>query len=80
MDAGFIALGVMLSLLVGVAIGWFVGRRKTNSSGSQGILNVDCDDSESPNFFVAFTVPVQDVISRKTVMFEVNILRTNSQK
>lgn len=86
MEAGFIILMTLMSV-VGIVVGFLIGKRKTerryvmDTQYTQGTLNIDCSDPEfEPGMFLGLSVPVKDVISRKYVMLDVNVLLNNSQK
>lgn len=86
MEAGFIILIALMSV-VGIVVGFLIGKRKTerryimDTQYTQGTLNIDCSDPEfEPGMFLGLSVPVKDVISRKYVMLDVNVLLNNSHK
>lgn len=86
MEAGFVALmvlGIVCGVIVGVFLGqWIAHRRYTRDTQyTQGTLNVDCDDSEfEPDLFLGLGVPVKDIMSRKYISLDVNVMSQNSQK
>lgn len=80
MEAGFILL-LIVAIVVGVAVGMFIGRAlvkrryERETEHTQGILNVDCGDPEfEPSLYLNLNVPIADVVSRKHVMFSVNVM------
>ena len=86
MEAGFVVLLVLMTA-VGVIAGTFIGKRKaerryiTETQYTQGTLNIDCSDPEfEPGLFLGLAVPVKDVISRKYITLDVDVLLGNSQK
>lgn len=87
MGAGFVIIVAIGALIFGVLIGVFLGQVKANRKYkqdvlySQGTLNIDCVDPEfEPGLFLALNVPVTDVVSRKYVTLDVNVLLKNSQE
>ena len=86
MEPGFIVLIVIMTI-VGVVVGFIIGK-KTAKRGylhdtqyTQGTLNIDCSDSEfEPGIFLGLGVPVKDVITRKYVNFDVNVLSKKSRE
>ena len=87
MEAGFIIVIAIGSLILGLVLGVFLGqskadcRYKQETQYSQGTLNVDCVDPEfEPGLILALGVPVTDVISRKYVTLDVNVMLQNSQE
>lgn len=86
METGFVML-LVLSILGGIIIGVLVGQRIAHrryvrdTQYTQGTLNVDCDDPEfEPGLFLGLGIPVKDVISRKYITLDVNVMLQNSQK
>jgi hypothetical protein len=86
METGFIALAV-LALFIGVGIGYLLGRKVAerrylrDTKYTQGTLNVDCSDPEfEPGLFLGLAVPVRDVIPRKYITLDINLMSQNSQK
>lgn len=86
MEAGFIILLVLMTI-VGVTVGFLFGKRKTeqrylqDTQYTQGTLNVDCSDPEfEPGLFLGLGVPVKDVITRKYMTLDINVISQNSQK
>lgn len=86
MEAGFIVAMVLMTI-AGVVIGFFIGKRKAehrylqDTQFTQGTLNVDCSDPEfEPGLFLGLGIPVKDVISRKYIMLDINVMLKNSQK
>lgn len=87
MEAGFVILIATGFLILGIVIGMFLGHSKADRKYkrdtlySQGTLNVDNSDPEfEPGLFLALAVPVADVISRKYVTLDVNVMLQNSQE
>ena len=86
MESGFLAL-LVLSIIGSLVIGIFVGRALTHrkyirdTQYTQGTLNVDIGDPEfEPGLFLGLAVPVRDVIARKYITLDVNVMSQNSQK
>lgn len=86
METGFIILSIV-TLLIGVVIGLIIGKVATRRQYlrdvqyTQGTLNVDCSISNAqPGMFLALGTPVDDVMSRKYIALDVNIIRPNSHE
>lgn len=86
METGFVALVVLMAIL-GVAIGWLIGKKKAEqkyaqeTQYTQGILNVDHSDPEfDPELFLGLSVPIQEVVKKKYIVLTVNVMRENSHK
>ena len=80
MEAGFIILLVLMTI-AGTVVGFLIGKRKAErrylqeTQFTQGTLNVDCSDPEfEPDLFLGSAVPVKDIIVRKYVTFDVNVI------
>ena len=83
MGTGFIILWIVLGCLVGLIVGTsLIKRRYDNDTRySQGSLNVDRGDPGSaPGMFLHLTIPIDDAVSRKRVVLNVNVIRDNSHK
>jgi hypothetical protein len=80
MEAG-IVIAIIAVVGLFVVLGLFVYRTKGKPKAAQGILNVDYSDPiDGPYFFLQLKVPVSDVVSKKQVVFDVNITNYISQK
>lgn len=79
MEAGFIALIIVISALamvLGIFLGISMGKTKTVPSKSQGVVHVDCKDSDgTPWLYLEARVPISDIASQKQVTFDVNVIR-----
>ena len=87
METGFVLLLLVLTAVIGVAVGMLIGKTKAErqylqeTQYTQGTLNVDCSDSEfAPGLFLGLAIPVKDVVSRKYIMLDINVMMENSQK
>ena len=75
MEAGIIAI-IFCVLTAGIIVGMFIGRSITNEAESQGIIYVYCDgQGDNPSLLLEYAVPIDDIISRKRVIFDVNVIR-----
>lgn len=86
MEPGFIALIVIMTI-VGVVVGIIIGKKASerrylhDTQFTQGTLNIDCGDPEfEPGIFLGLGVPVKDVIARKYVILDVNVLQNKSHE
>ena len=83
MDTGFIILLVMLGCLVVILVEMTLLKRRyiNDTRYSQGSLNIDRSDSGSaPGMFLHLTIPIDDIVSRKRVVLNVNVIPDNSHK
>ena len=75
MEAGFIVL-IILTAIVCMVAGLYIGKRKAIRRDIKGVLNVDCSDPEgNPYLFLQLEVPIEDVVSVKQAAFIVRVLK-----
>lgn len=86
MEPGFIILFVVM-IIIGVVVGLIIGKKIAerrylrDTQYTQGTLSIDCGDPEfEPGIFLGLGVPVKDVMTRKYVTFDVNVLLKNSHE
>lgn len=80
MEAGFIMF-VILTAIICTVVGIHIGKKKAIRQDIQGVLNVDYDYLEgNPYLFLQLEVPIEEIVSRKQAVFDVNVIRCNSQK
>ena len=86
MEPGFIVLIVVMTV-IGVVAGFIIGKKTTehrylrDTQYTQGTLNIDCSDSEfEPGIFLGLGVPVKDVITRKYITLDVNVISKKSHE
>lgn len=76
METGFVVLLVILSILVGAIIGVFIERHRKKLYKSQGTIYAYYDDDNSnPSLLLEYSVPIDDIASRKQVVFNVSVIR-----
>lgn len=80
METGMVLL--VLALIIGLLVLGLVGYISVDKpKASQGVLNVDYSDpTDGPYMFLELKVPIADVVSKKQVIFDVNITNYLSQK
>ena len=85
MEPGFI-ICIVIMTIIGVVVGLIIGKKTTerrylsDTQYTQGTLNIDCGDSEfEPGIFLGLGVPVNDVITRKYVALDINVLSKKSR-
>lgn len=85
MEPGFI-ICIVIMTIIGVVVGLIIGKKTTerrylsDTQYTQGTLNIDCGDSEfEPGIFLGLGVPVKDVITRKYVALDVNVISKKSR-
>ena len=87
MEAGFVTLLVSIAAIIGAVVGVLIGKSKAerryarDTQYTQGTLNIDCSDPEfEPGLFLGLGVSVEDVISRKYVVLDINLMLKDSRK
>lgn len=72
---------LFVGLLIGIAVGMLIARKRIKVEEIHGILNVDCTDpADGAYLYLQLTVPIAEVADRKRVMFDVNVISNDSQK
>ena len=62
--------------IIGLTVGLVIGRNRKAKDETRGILHVDSSESaNSPGLYLTLTVPIDDVVSRKHVLFDVNVIQ-----
>lgn len=86
MEPGFIIFIVIMTI-IGIVVGLIIGKKTTerrylrDTQYTHGTLNIDCSDPEfEPGIFLGLGVPVNDVITRKYITFDVNVLSKKSHE
>lgn len=75
MEAGIITI-VLFVLTGGIVIGLLIGRSIANKAETQGTIYVYRNEpDEQPSLLLEYGVPIDDIISRKRVLFDVNVVR-----
>ena len=87
MEAGFVILIVAFASILCFVIGLFIGRSKADrrykqdTQYTQGTINIDNNDPEfGPELFLALSVPVDIVMSKKYVRLDVNVIPHDSHE
>lgn len=75
MEAGFVVLFVLVAIVMGVLIGMFIERKRKITELKQGTIYVYRVDESAPvSLMLEYNVPIDDIASRKHVMFDVSIV------
>ena len=76
METGFVVLLAILSIVVGAVIGVLIERHRKKIYKSQGTIYAYYDDDNSnPSLLFEYGVPIDDITSRKQVVFNVSVIR-----
>lgn len=76
METGFAVLVVVLSIAVGAVIGVLIERHRKRLYKTQGTIYAYYDDDNSnPSLLLEYGVPIDDIASRKQVIFNVSVIR-----
>lgn len=86
MVTGFIVLSVMMAI-VGLVVGMLVGkaivtrRYARDTQYTQGTINVDCSASTTrPCLFLGSSIPVEEIMTRSYVTFDIKVLHLDSHE
>lgn len=80
MESGFVILIATVALILGIVAGVMISRIK-NHDNTQGIIYAYCGDQDtSPSLLLEYSVPIEDITLRKRVLFDVVVVKQNSQK
>ena len=80
MEAGYILLCCVF-ILIGMITGMYIEKRKFSHRDVVGSLNIDTGNRGSRyDMFLALEIPLTDVVTRKHVIFKVNLVTRNSHK
>ena len=84
METGLIIMAIISAVVGVVSILYVCGHRRRSSTKNEtvcGVLHVDCCDSEyEPDMLLSLSVPVSDIVGKKRIALDVNVIRQNSQK
>ena len=76
METGFAVLFVLIGIVAGIIIGIFIAKLRNNPEGTQGTIYAYFNDPESnPSLLLEYSVPIDDIASRKQVTFDVMVIR-----
>ena len=80
METGFIVLAVV-GMLVGIVVGLVIGKIGQKPNRTQGVIYAYYDDdNDKPSLLLEYCVPIDDIASRKRVIFDVTVIRKDSRK
>lgn len=75
MEAGFVILIVITALILGIVAGIMITRAK-NPDETQGVIYAYYRENENkPSLLLEYSVPIDDIASRKRVVFDVTVIR-----
>ena len=79
MEAGFIAFtmfAMIIGILLGVLIRALIERKRSKKVETQGDIYVYYGESgDGPSLLLDYSVPIDDIASRKRVLFNVIVIR-----
>ena len=80
METGYIILTIV-GLVLGVLIGWIIGRSGQKSDSTQGTIYAYFGGGrDNPSLLLEYSVPIEDIASRKRVSFDVAVIGQDSRK
>lgn len=75
METGFIILAIV-GLVVGVVIGLLIGKSRRKPDETQGTIYAYYGgDGDAPSLLLEYSVPIDDIASRKRVIFDVSVIQ-----
>lgn len=81
MEAGFVIMIAVFTMVIGVLIGMVIRKFSPSKEGTQGIIYAYYYEGiDKPSLLLEGSVPVDDIASRKQVVFDVVVVKQNSQK
>lgn len=80
METGFVVLLVVAAATVGVLAGMLINRSGKKSEGTQGVIYAYYDESKNdPSLLLEYSVPINDIASRKQVRFDICVVRNSHE-
>ena len=80
METGFIILAIV-GMVIGVVVGLVIGKVGQKPNRTQGVIYAYYDDDNNkPSLLLEYSVPIDDIASRKRVSFDVAVIRQDSRK
>ena len=74
METGFVVLLILAATVLGIVIGVTIGRRRIRET--QGVIYAYYDNTgNGPSLLLDYSVPIDDIASRKQVVFDVSVIR-----
>lgn len=81
MEAGFVIMIAVFTMVIGVLIGIAIKRTSRTKEPTQGVIYAYYHEGEDkPSLLLEGSVPVEEIASRKQVVFDVVVVKQNSQK
>ena len=76
MEAGFVTLIALASLVIGIAVGMLITKLMKKQEGTQGVIYAYYrEQGNNPSLLLEYSVPIDDITSRKRVTFDVNVIQ-----
>lgn len=76
MEPGMVALLAITMVIVGIVVGVLFERIRKKPNETQGVIYAYYSDSESnPSLLLEYSVPIDDIASRKRVAFDVTVIQ-----
>ena len=71
MEAGFVVMLVGVALVMGIVIGLLIVKLIKRSEKTQGTIYAYCNNQvDQPALLLEYNVPIDDITSRKRVLFD----------
>lgn len=81
MESGFVVMIAVFTMAIGILMGMVIKRRSPTKETTQGVIYAYYHVGEDkPSLLLEGSVPVEEIVSRKRVLFDVAVVKQNSQK
>lgn len=81
MEAGFVIMIAVFTMVIGVLIGMVIKNSSPTKETTQGVIYAYYgEDDDKPSLLLEQSVPINEITSRKHAMFDVVVVKQNSQK
>ena len=81
MESGFVIMIAVFTMVIGILMGMVIKKSPPTKDGTQGVIYAYYHEGENkPSLLLEGSVPVEEIASRKQVVFDVIVVKQNSQK
>ena len=81
MEAGFVIAIAVFTMVIGILIGIVIKRSSPTKESTQGVIYAYYGESDNrPSLLLEHSVPIEEIASRKQVVFDVVTINKDSQK
>ena len=81
MEAGLVIMIAVFTMVIGVLIGMVIKRKSPTNESTQGVIYAYYDnEGNRPSLLLEQSVPIDEITSKKQALFDVVVVKQNSQK